>query len=126
MSDKEAVVLDERPIFEVVSQHFASGLKTYEKGEQIVWAVPEGWDEKKYGKHFSVYGPSITFRPVNPPAEKLLKEHRKVIEDRNRPRPTVAEEMLAETRKSNDNAAKLIAQNQKMLEMLIELVKSKK
>jgi len=47
---------DERPIFRVVSGTFATGVKLYAPGEEIVWAIPEGWDDKKYGKHFAAYG----------------------------------------------------------------------
>lgn len=93
---KEVVIIDDRPVFKVVQAGgFATGVKKYEPGELVVWAEPEGWDEKRYGKHWSKYGPSLTFIPVNPPAERLMDEHRKVIADRNKPRPTVDDERFA-------------------------------
>lgn len=120
--EKKEVVKDERPIFRVAQQHFASGLKVYEKGEEIVWEVPPDWDTKKNGRHFASYGPSITFEAVNPPAQKMLDEHKKYLIEKNKPKASIAEEMLAETRKTNEINQKLVAQNQKMLEMLVDLV----
>jgi len=83
---------DERPIFRVVSGPFATGVKLYAPGEEIVWAVPEGWDEKKYGKHFAAYGPSLSFEPLNEAAVKRMEEHKKLVAEKNRPKPTADDE----------------------------------
>jgi len=125
MADEQEVVKDERPIFRVAQQHFASGLKVYEKGDEIVWEVPPEWDAKKNGRHFASYGPSVTFEAVNKPAQKMLDAHKALLIEKNKPKPSIAEEMLAETRRTNDLNQKLVAQNQKMLEMLMDLVKKK-
>jgi hypothetical protein len=67
---------------------FATGLKKYEPGELVVWEVPPGWNDKKYGKHFAHYGPSVTFEPMNPPAVDVMAKHKKLLEEKNRPKPS--------------------------------------
>lgn len=90
---------DERPIFRVVSGTFATGVKLYAPGEEIVWAIPEGWDDKKYGKHFAAYGPSLTFEPLNQAAEKRMEEHKKLVAEKNQPKPTRDDERAAKLEK---------------------------
>jgi hypothetical protein len=90
---EEKVVLDERPIFRVQQAGgFATGLKKYEPGEDVVWEVPEGWNAARNGKHFASHGPSMTFLPMNPPAERIMEKHRKLVAERNRPKPTADDE----------------------------------
>lgn len=87
---------DERPIFRVTqAPGFATGIKMYAPGEEIVWAVPEGWDEKKYGKHFASYGPSSTFTPLNAAAEKLMVEYKAKLAEMRKPKPTADDERAA-------------------------------
>jgi heme exporter protein D len=90
MSETKAeVVIDERPVFKVTQAGgFATGLKKYEPGELVVWEVPPGWNDKRYGKHFAHYGPSVTFEPMNLPAVDLMAKHKKLLEEKNRPKQT--------------------------------------
>lgn len=90
---------DERPIFRVTSGTFATGVKLYQPGEEIVWAVPEGWDDRKYGKHFSAHGPSLSFEPMNAAAVKRMEEHKKVVAEKNQPKPTRDDERAAKLEK---------------------------
>lgn len=93
MSETKAdVVIDERPVFKVTQAGgFATGLKRYEPGELVVWEVPPQWNEKRYGKHFAHYGPSLTFEAMNPPAAALLESHKKLVAEKNKPKPTADE-----------------------------------
>lgn len=90
---------DERPIFRVKSGPFATGVKLYQPEEEIVWAVPEGWDEKKYGKHFAEYGPSLSFEPLNEAAVKRMADHKKLVAEKNLPKPTRDDERASKLEK---------------------------
>src|SRR4051812_40468642 len=70
---------------------FRTGLVSYGPGEVIEWKVPEGWNEKKYGKHFASYGPSISWEPLNPAAEKLMEEHKANVKKKNTPKASEIE-----------------------------------
>lgn len=74
---------------------FATGLHMYGPDEEIDWVEPEGWNEKKYGKHFSAYGPSLTFACVNKAAEDLMEKHKEKVKLANQPKPTRDDERFA-------------------------------
>lgn len=112
MGDKTPeVVEDDVPIFEVtMAPGFATGLVMHAPGEQIRWEVPEGWNEKKNGKHYASHGPSVTFKCCNKAAEKLMADHKAKVAEKNKPRPT-----------AQDEAAKAMQeQNLKLMSMFAE------
>jgi hypothetical protein len=78
MSKEQAQQAEEEvPLFEITqAPGFATGLVMHQPGEVIPWAVPEDWSEKRYGKHYAEYGPSITFLPRNKAAEDLMTKHK--------------------------------------------------
>lgn len=134
----ETVVKDERPIFRVTqAPGFATGIKMYAPGEEIVWSVPEGWDAKKYGAHFASYGPSTTFEPVNPPAEKLLADHHAKLKELRKPKPTADDERAAKLEKmvldmlnaqgeAQAEARRAQARHEELMERLIAAQEKKK
>lgn len=129
---------DERPIFRVEqAPGFATGIKMYAPGEEIVWAVPEGWDEKKYGKHFASYGPSSTFTPLNTAAEKLMAEYKAKLAEMRKPKPTADDEraakleklvldMLAAQGEAQAEARRAQARHEELMSQLIEAQTKKK
>lgn len=131
-------VKDERPIFRVKqAPGFATGIKMYAPDDEIVWEVPEGWDEKKYGKHFASYGPSTSFEAVNPPAEKLLEAHKAKIVELRKPKPTADDEraakleklvldMLAAQGEAQAEARRAQARHEELMERLISAQEKKK
>lgn len=102
----------EPPKFRVTqAPGFATGLQMHLPGEEIVWEVPEGWDEKKYGKHFSAYGPSVTFEPLNAAAEALQSDHKEKLKQR------------ALAKKADPAAEALVAAKDKQISDLMQMVK---
>lgn len=129
METKAEVVIDERPVFKLTSP-FATGIKLYAPDEVIVWAVPEGWNEVKNGKHFAAFGPSTTFIPLNPPAEKLMAEHIARLKEINKPKPTADDEraskleklvlaLLSEQGEAKAEARRAQARHEELMERLI-------
>lgn len=131
---KAEVVIDERPVFKVTQAGgFATGLKKYEPGELVVWEVPPGWNDKKYGKHFAHYGPSVTFEPVNPPAVDLMEKHKKMLVEKNRPkaseealRAAKMEELLTKQLEIQSKLAEAQLSLNERLATLVEKLSGKK
>lgn len=133
-----AEVKDERPIFRVTqAPGFATGVKMYAPGEEIVWAVPEDWNVAKYGKHFASYGPSTTFEAMNPAAEKLAESHKQKIAEALKPKPTADDEraakleklvldMIATQGEAQAEARRAQARHEELMERLIAAQEKKK
>lgn len=132
----EPVIIDERPVFKVGPTPFATGIKKYEPGELVVWAVPEGWDDTKYGKHWASYGPSTTFIPMNPPAKKVLADHIKLLAEKAKKPPTADDEraakleklvldLLASQGEAQAEARRAQARHEELMERLIASQESK-
>lgn len=133
-----AEVKDERPIFRVTqAPGFATGVKMYSPGEEIVWAVPEEWNVQKYGRHFASYGPSTSFEAMNPAAEKLAQAHKIKIEELRKPKPTADDERAAKLEKlvldllaaqgeAQAEARRSQARYEELMEQLIEAQTKKK
>ncbi len=116
----------ETPKFEVtLAPHFATGLKNYYPGEVIEWVVPEGWDDEKYGKHFSAHGPSTSFKCLNKAAEDLMAAHKKEVEERKKPKPTVESEHFAKMEAMHLQMMSAVlegqAENRRLMAKLLEL-----
>lgn len=109
-------------IFIAGSQGFYAGYRTWKSGEEIRWEKPEGWKDEKYGKHFSDFGPSLTFQPKNEKAKAVLAAHKAKITAMNQPQPSGAEQLLAALKASDERAQKAQEQNQQTLDLLAKLV----
>lgn len=92
----EKALVKENPIFRVTNPPgFATGLVMHPPGTEIEWVVPDDWDEKKYGKHYAAYGPSLTFQPMNAAAEALMEDHKALVKKKNTPKTAVDDERFA-------------------------------
>jgi hypothetical protein len=99
------------PIFRVAqAPGFATGMHMHPVGTEIAWEVPDGWDEKKWGKHYASYGPSVTFECVNPAAEKLMAAHKKNVAEKNKPVPTEMQALQEQNRAQQAQLSQLMAQ----------------
>ncbi len=92
---------------------FATGRVMHVPGTMLEWSEPEGWDEKKYGKHYSKYGPSMTFEPLNKAAEDLLAKHKENVQKKFAPVPSDIEKFMGLMRE-------MMAQNQQLIAALVE------
>lgn len=103
----------ENPIFEVVqAPGFATGLQLHPPGSQIEWVVPENWNEKKWGKHYASYGPSVTFKPINPAAEALMEKHKALVAEKNKPKPSEASLHLQAMQEMQDKLLTMMLEQQ--------------
>lgn len=111
----------ETPRFQVTqAPGFATGLVMHLPGEEINWEVPPDWDTKKYGRHYASYGPSLSFLPLNPAAEKLMEEHRALIVSKNKPKPTVDDERFAKMEALHLQAMNSALETQALLRRMLE------
>lgn len=124
----------EVPLFEVVqAPGFATGLQLHPPGAQIPWEVPDGWNEKKWGRHFASYGPSLTFKALNPSAEKLMEQHKAMVAEKNKPRPTDSDKQIAAMKEMQLETMKMMLEaqaeqrrtNERLAEALEQLTKKK-
>lgn len=98
----------ENPKFRVGGGRFFDGQKLYEPGEEIEWAVPEGWDAAKNGPHPHAHGPSHTFVPLNEAARALQEHHAERIKRANVPQLSESEKMQALMIEQNKQIAELL------------------
>lgn len=97
------------PVFRVTqAPGFMTGLTQHPVGAEIRWEKPEGWNEAKWGKHFSEYGPSMTFEPVNAAAKKRMAAHKEVVAKKNAPVPTEMAAMIAHNKAQSDQIMELL------------------
>lgn len=115
----------EIPKFKVGAQHFATGLYLYPPESVIEWVVPEGWNEKKFGKHFASHGPSTSFECLNKAAEDLMAEHKKKVAELRRPKPTANDEHFAKMEAMHLQMMNAVlegqAENRRLTARLLEL-----
>lgn len=81
---------------------FFDGASMKAVGEEFAWEPPEGWNEAKNGPHYTKAGPSQSFQPMNPAAEKLQAEHRARIAKAAIPRGTEVDELKKVISKQNE------------------------
>lgn len=134
----EAAKAVENPKFRVTqAPGFATGLIMHPPDSEIEWVEPEGWDEKRWGKHWSKTGPSRSFVPLNPAAEKLMEEYKKEIERRSKPKATLDDERYAKMEKlvldmlgaqgeAQAEARRAQARHEELMERLVAAQEKKK
>lgn len=109
------------PIFRVEqAPGFTTGLQTYGPGELIRWEKPEGWKNEKYGKHFSEYGPSITFAPMNEKAKKMMIDHKEKLRQFHAPKPTASDKLLEAVVEGQKQQAQTLDLLTKLVAKLVE------
>lgn len=100
---------DNVPVFRVTqAPGFMTGLTQHPVGSGIRWEKPEGWNEAKWGKHFSDFGPSMTFEPVNAAAKKRMATHKDHVAKKNAPVPTEMAAMIAQNKAQSDQVMELL------------------
>lgn len=87
---------------------FMTGLVQHPVGSEIPWEEPEGWNEAKWGKHFSKFGPSTTFEPVNKAAEELMASHKATVAKKNAPIPSDMALLLTQNKAQQDQIMQLL------------------
>lgn len=99
------------PVFRVTqAPGFMTGLTQHPVGAEIRWEKPDGWNEAKWGKHFSDFGPSMTFEPVNAAAKKRMASHKEHVAKKNAPVPTEMAAMIAQNKAQQDQMNQLLTQ----------------
>lgn len=117
----------ETPIFRVMQgPGFATGLVMHPVGTEILWEAPEGWDEKRNGKHFSAFGPSVTFECVNKAAEDLMATHKENVRKKMQPASSEVEELKKQNAKLQDQLMQLMAGMSEQNALLRKQAESKK
>lgn len=104
---------------------FRTGLQFFQPGDPIEWVVPDGWNDKRYGKHFAHHHPSITFLPLNEPAEDLMAQYKSHLAKRHAPVATEVEKltelvklMAAQNAENNKQTQEMVKMFGKILEKL--------
>lgn len=104
---------------------FRTGLQFFQPGDPIEWVVPDGWNDHRYGKHFASHHPSITFLPLNEPAEDLMAQYKAHLKKRNAPVATEVEKltelvklMAAQNAENNKQTQEMVKMFGKILEKL--------
>jgi hypothetical protein len=87
---------DPVPYFKIGAQTFQTGMGAHGPDSIIPWAVPEGWDEKKWGKHYASYGPSVTWTPLNKAAKVLMDKRKANVAAELAPKLSPTEVLMAQ------------------------------
>lgn len=106
---KNPIQDDGVPVFRVTqAPGFMTGLYQHPVGSEIRWEKPDGWNEAKWGKHFSDFGPSMTFEPVNAAAKKRMAAHKEHVAKKNAPVPTEMAALIAQNKAQSDQMMQML------------------
>lgn len=117
---------DPTPYFKIGAQPFQTGLATHNPGDVIPWEVPKGWDEKKNGRHYASYGPSVTWTPLNKAASAIMASHKEKVRKATEPKPDPVALQMKAMQESFTKLAEAQDRQAQVLEALLEKLTSKK
>lgn len=125
MADEKAIDYkkEKNPWFMVQqAPGFRTGLQFFQPGDPVEWVVPDGWNDKRYGKHFAAHHPSITFLPLNDKAEELMEKYKAHLSKRHAPVASEVEKLTELVKVMAAQGAETAKQNQEMVKMFAKIL----